>query len=83
MAATIGAIAIPFLLSFGNFTMSKMKGVQENTVDLFLNISLTMVMWICMRSQGLTSALFYEEFSFWDCWVLLFFSLAQVVVQSL
>jgi len=46
--ATIGAFTIPFLLSLGNITMSKMKGLDENTVSLYMGPSLAILMAIYM-----------------------------------
>jgi len=48
LLATIGAFTIPFLLSLGNITMSKMKGLDENTVSLYMGPSLAILMAIYM-----------------------------------
>jgi hypothetical protein len=49
LLATIGAFSIPFLLSLGNITMRKMKGLDENTVSLYMNPSLAVIMLIYMH----------------------------------
>jgi hypothetical protein len=46
--ACLGAFSIPFLLSYGNIIMSKMKGLHENTVSLYINPTLGILMYFCM-----------------------------------
>ena len=46
--AAVGAFLIPFLLSFGNIIMSQMKGLHENTVSLYINPTLGILMYFCM-----------------------------------
>ena len=60
LLATIGAFSIPFLLSLGNITMSKMKGLDENTVSLYMNPSLMVIMAIYMRYEGHTAEMFFQ-----------------------
>lgn len=52
LLATLGAFSIPFLLSLGNITMSKMKGLDENTVSLYMNPFLGLVMFFVMYFKG-------------------------------
>ena len=49
LLAKLGAFAIPGLLSLGNITMRKMKGLHENTVSLYMNPTLAIVMAIYMH----------------------------------
>ena len=51
--ATIGAFMIPFLLSYGNIIMSQMRGLHENTVSLYINPTLGILMYMCMKNAGL------------------------------
>ena len=51
--ATIGAFMIPFLLSYGNIIMSQMRELHENTVSLYINPTLGILMYVCMKNSGL------------------------------
>ena len=82
--AKIGAFAIPFLLSLGNITMRKMKGLHENTVSLYMNPCLAIVMGIYMYWVGLSAAPFFEsQFKLLDWFLLIWFSVGTVLVQTL
>ena len=48
----MGAFAIPFLLSLGNITMRKLKVLHENTVSLYMNPCLAVIMGIYMLCMG-------------------------------
>ena len=64
--------------------MRKMKGLDENTVSLYMNPSLAVVMYIVMKAEGLSSSMFYQEDFLPSDWALLiFFSVGTVLVQTL
>jgi hypothetical protein len=42
--AKLGTFAIQFLLSYGNILMSKLKGMNENTVSLYMNPAIGILM---------------------------------------
>ena len=44
LMAKLGTFAIPFLLSYGNILMSKLKGMNENTVSLYMNPAIGILM---------------------------------------
>ena len=54
LLASIGAFSVPFLLSYGNILMSKMKGLDENTVSLYINPTLGLAMYFTMVYQDLS-----------------------------
>lgn len=90
MLAIVGAFAIPFLLSFGNILMSTMKGLHENTVSLYMNPALGIVMYIVISVQGLDNSLLWggadkdgKSFQWIDWFLIVFFSIGTVIVQTL
>lgn len=80
--AQVGAFSIPFVLAFGNILMSTMKGLHENTVSLYINPTLAVVMYITMRQQGYDSSIF-STFDWLDWLLTVFFSINVVLVQTL
>ena len=61
--------------------MSKMKGLDENTVSLYMGPSLALLMAICMWKQGDTPAMFFQpSFVLKDWALLIFFSVGTVLV---
>jgi drug/metabolite transporter (DMT)-like permease len=80
--AGLGAFSVPFLLSYGNIIMSKMKGLHENTVSLYINPTLALLMYFLMQSEGLDCSIF-NNFSLKDWALMTFFSIATVVLQTL
>ena len=80
----MGAFAIPFLLSLGNITMRKMKGLHENTVSLYMNPCLAIIMGIYMLCMGYSAKVFFEpSFSGFNWLLLIWFSVGTVLVQTL
>ena len=77
--AAVGAFMIPFLLSFGNIIMSQMKGLHENTVSLYINPTLGILMYLCMVNEGLDCSIFYT-FNLSDWLLITFFSVGTVLV---
>lgn len=64
--------------------MSKMKGLDENTVSLYMNPSLAVIMFVYMRCEGLDATMFFESsFGLKDWLLLIFFSVGTVLVQTL
>ena len=81
--AVIGAFMIPFLLSFGNIIMRKMKGMHENTVSCYMNPTLAVIMYICLWNEGLDLNIFWHQFTHYDWALIIFFSVGTVLVQTL
>ena len=78
----IGTFSIPFLLSYGNILMYKMKGLHENTVSMYINPVLGFTMLIVMLIEG-ESVSFLSDYT-WVDWILtIFFSIGTVLVQTL
>jgi hypothetical protein len=68
-------------MSLGNITMRKMKGLHENTVALYMNPTLGIIMAIYMFSIGLTPSVFFREpFGIIDWFLIIFFSCGTVIV---
>ena len=81
--AVIGAFMIPFLLSFGNIIMRKMKGMHENTVSLYMNPTLAILMYFCLIYMDLDLTIFWTQFQLYDWLLIIFFSVGTVLVQTL
>ena len=77
-----GALAIPLLLSFGNITMRKMKGMHEDTVSLYINPTLAILMYFYVRSLGMDLQIF-KEFHLSDWLFTIQISAGVVLVQTL
>ena len=62
--------------------MSKMKGLHENTVSLYINPMLGIVIFITMYYKGLNLTFIYN-FTLTDWFLVIFFSISTVIVQTL
>ena len=80
--AIVGAFLIPFLLSYGNILMSKMKGLNENTVSLYMNPSLSIIMYAYLWSADIDLVIF-KTLGAADWILIVFFSINTVIVQTL
>ena len=64
--------------------MRKMKGLHENTVSLYMNPTLGIIMGIYMYCIELTPAIFFsDQFFVFDWFLIIFFSCVTVIVQTL
>jgi hypothetical protein len=52
ISALIGAMAIPFVIAYGNVIMKQLKSINEHTVSLYINPSLTICMLLIVFIQG-------------------------------
>ena len=80
--AIFGAFLIPFLLSYGNILMSKMKNLNENTVSLYMNPTLSVVMYSYLSFAGIDLSIF-STLEATDWLLIIFFSVNTVIVQTL
>lgn len=78
----IGAFFIPVLLSYGNVLMHTMKNLDENTVALYMNPALAIIMFFYIRYKGQTFDVF-ADFGWLDWFLTIFFSVNTVIVQTL
>jgi drug/metabolite transporter (DMT)-like permease len=84
LLAKLGALTVPFLLSYGNILMSKLKGLNENTVSLYMNPATAVLMISLTYAEGLDFSIFGEAtFTGLDWAIMIGVSILSVVTQTL
>jgi len=84
LLAKLGALTVPFLLSYGNILMSKLKGLNENTVSLYMNPATAVLMIMLTYAEGLDFAIFGEaRFDRFAWAIMIGISVLSVVTQTL
>lgn len=81
MLALFLALLVPFLTSYGNILMRSMKGLHENTVSVYMNPCLALIMLAYILLDGCTFEI-YSQISWFDWFVLAVFSINTVLIQT-
>jgi drug/metabolite transporter (DMT)-like permease len=84
LLAKLGALIVPFLLSYGNILMAKLKGLNENIVSLYMNPATAVLMILLTYAEGLDFSIFgAETFDGLDWAIIIGISILSVITQTL